>query len=280
MKKNFIASSELVNSYLKSIRRFSVLTPEQEKAIFIRIKKGDAEAKNIMVNHNQRFVFSIAKQYAQDETVLDYVNEGNIGLMTAIDKFDYTRGYRFISYAKDLIKAYMNQYSYASGLVQKSNNSKYATKIREARRDFYNENQRDPSIYELVDMFKKKWNIDVVDPADLATLSFTKLDRPVDNDESEDSSALVSNSKVSLDLSTDNEYESEIKSESDNDAVSRLLGKLDERSRNIVRLSFGIGCEYSMCDDDIAEKLNLTTVRIRQIKNAAIKKLQNYKNLL
>lgn len=280
MKKNFIANSELVNSYLKSIRKFSVLTPEQEKAVFIRIKNGDNDAKNIIANHNQRFVFSLAKQYAQDETVLDYVNEGNIGLMTAIDKFDYTRGYRFISYAKDLIRAYMNQYSYVSGLVQKSNNSKYAVKIREAKKEFYNENQRDPSVYELADIFKKKWNIDVVDLSDLATVSFAKLDKPSENDETEDSSAMISKSKTGLDLSTDNEYEKEITADSNDDIVSKLLNKLDERSRKVVKLSFGIGYEYSMCDDDIAEKLNLTTVRIRQIKNAAIKKMQNYKNLL
>jgi len=270
MKNIIIARTSTVNAFLNSIKDFEILTPEKEEELFIRIADGDEEARNIVINSNQRFVFSIAKEYAKDETILDFVNEGNFGLMKAIEKFDYTRGFKFITYAKDMIRAYMNMYAAELGLVRKSNNTKYSAKLKSIKAEFLAKNEREATIDEIVDIFHDKYGIDIVNTNDLLDINMTRINDSYD----EDGATIEENSEMAVRTASHNNYEDEMDKEEDNTLIGKCLKTLDERSRQIIKMSFGIGYENPICDDDIAEELGLTTVRIRQIKHAAIKTMQ------
>ena len=107
----FYSGDKALNNYLNDIRKYKVPTVEEEVALFERIAEGDEKAKTEIIQRNQRFVYSLAKIYSKDENeVLDYVNEGNIGLITAIDTFDVTKGTKFITHAVWYIRRSMNYY--------------------------------------------------------------------------------------------------------------------------------------------------------------------------
>ena len=263
-----------IEAYLRSIRKYQPLSQEEENEVFKMYHSNDPDAKkkaiDTLVNANQRFIFSLAKDYAKgDETkVLDYVNEGSIGIINAIDKFDQTRGFKFISFAVWYIRQAMTNYAQTTDLfLRKSNNAKIGNNILKIRTAFFQENHREPTTDEIKEGLAKK-GIKINEDKDLEDVVRNSLDS-VWGDES----TFENNPRYIQHSAIQNEYEKEMDDEDNKSVVGKLLQTLDERSQLVIKQLFGIGYESPVDIEVVAENLGLTPTRVGQIKNAALKKL-------
>ena len=263
-----------IEAYLRSIRKYQPLSQEEENEVFKMYHSNDPVAKkkaiDTLVNANQRFIFSLAKDYAKgDETkVLDYVNEGSIGIINAIDKFDQTRGFKFISFAVWYIRQAMTNYAQTTDLfLRKSNNAKIGNNILKIRTAFFQENHREPTTDEIKEALAKK-GIKIKENKDLEDVVRNSLDS-VWGDES----TFENNPRYIQHSAIQNEYEKEMDDEDNKSVVGKLLQTLDERSQLVIKQLFGIGYESPIDIEVVAENLGLTPTRVGQIKNAALKKL-------
>lgn len=263
-----------IEAYLRSIRKYQPLSQEEENEVFKMYHSNDPVAKkkaiDTLVNANQRFIFSLAKDYAKgDETkVLDYVNEGSIGIINAIDKFDQTRGFKFISFAVWYIRQAMTNYAQTTDLfLRKSNNAKIGNNILKIRTAFFQENHREPTTDEIKEALAKK-GIKIKEDKDLEDVVRNSLDS-VWGDES----TFENNPRYIQHSAIQNEYEKEMDDEDNKSVVGKLLQTLDERSQLVIKQLFGIGYESPVDIEVVAENLGLTPTRVGQIKNAALKKL-------
>ena len=263
-----------IEAYLRSIRKYQPLSQEEENEVFKMYHSNDPDAKkkaiDTLVKANQRFIFSLAKDYAKgDETkVLDYVNEGSIGIINAIDKFDQTRGFKFISFAVWYIRQAMTNYAQTTDLfLRKSNNAKIGNNILKIRTAFFQENHREPTTDEIKEALAKK-GIKIKENKDLEDVIRNSLDS-VWGDES----TFENNPRYIQHSAIQNEYEKEMDDEDNKSVVGKLLQTLDERSQLVIKQLFGIGYESPVDIEVVAENLGLTPTRVGQIKNAALKKL-------
>ena len=263
-----------IEAYLRSIRKYQPLSQEEENEVFRMYHSNDPVAKkkaiDTLVKANQRFIFSLAKDYAKgDETkVLDYVNEGSIGIINAIDKFDQSRGFKFISFAVWYIRQAMTNYAQTTDLfLRKSNNAKIGNNILKIRTAFFQENHREPTTDEIKEALAKK-GIKIKENKDLEDVVRNSLDS-VWGDES----TFENNPRYIQHSAIQNEYEKEMDDEDNKSVVGKLLQTLDERSQLVIKQLFGIGYESPVDIEVVAENLGLTPTRVGQIKNAALKKL-------
>ncbi|MBQ1167684.1 MAG: sigma-70 family RNA polymerase sigma factor [Bacteroidales bacterium] len=260
--------SASLDKYLQEIGREELISVEEEVELAQRIKKGDQEALEKLTRANLRFVVSVAKQYQnQGLSLPDLINEGNLGLIKAAEKFDETRGFKFISYAvwwirQSILQALAEQ----SRIVRLPLNQVGSlNKINKALSKFEQENERMPSPEELAEI------LDIPREKISDTLRVSGRHVSVDAPfvEGEDNSL--------LDVLPNNDSpnaDSGLVNESLNKEIERALSTLTERERDIVKNFFGIGCQ-EMTLEEIGEKFNLTRERVRQIKEKAIRKLRN-----
>ena len=260
--------SASLDKYLQEIGREELVTPDEEVELAQRIRKGDQEALEKLTRANLRFVVSVAKQYQnQGLSQPDLINEGNLGLIKAAEKFDETRGFKFISYAvwwirQSILQALAEQ----SRIVRLPLNQVGSlNKINKALSKFEQENERQPSNEELSEM------IDV--PKDKISDTLRVGSRHVSVDapfvEGEDNSlldVLPNDDSPSADRGLVNE--------SLNTEIERALSTLTDREREIIKSFFGIGCQ-EMTLEEIGERFGLTRERVRQIKEKAIRRLKS-----
>ncbi|MBQ0123277.1 MAG: sigma-70 family RNA polymerase sigma factor [Bacteroidales bacterium] len=260
--------SASLDKYLQEIGREELITVEEEVELAQRIKKGDQAALEKLTRANLRFVVSVAKQYQnQGISLPDLINEGNLGLIKAAEKFDETRGFKFISYAvwwirQSILQALAEQ----SRIVRLPLNQVGSlNKINKALSKFEQENERMPSPDELAEMLelpREKIN-------DTLRVSgrHVSVDAPfIDGEDNSLLDVLVNNDSPNADKGLVNE--------SLNKEIERALSTLTERERDIVRYFFGIGCQ-EMTLEEIGEKFGLTRERVRQIKEKAIRRLRH-----
>ena len=260
--------SASLDKYLQEIGREELITVDEEVELAQRIKKGDQEALEKLTRANLRFVVSVAKQYQnQGISLPDLINEGNLGLIKAAEKFDETRGFKFISYAvwwirQSILQALAEQ----SRIVRLPLNQVGSlNKINKALSKFEQENERMPSPDELADMLE----IPREKIADTLRVAgrHVSVDAPfVDGEENSLLDVLVNNDSPNADKGLVNE--------SLNTEIERALSTLTERERDIVKYFFGIGCQ-EMTLEEIGEKFGLTRERVRQIKEKAIRRLRH-----
>ena len=260
--------SASLDKYLQEIGREELVSPEEEVELAQRIRKGDQVALEKLTKANLRFVVSVAKQYQnQGLSLPDLINEGNLGLIKAAEKFDETRGFKFISYAvwwirQSILQALAEQ----SRIVRLPLNQVGSlNKITKALSKFEQENERQPSSEELSEM------IDV--PKDKISDTLRVSGRHVSVDapfvEGEDNSlldVLPNDDSPSADRGLINE--------SLNTEIERALATLSTREREIIKSFFGIGCQ-EMTLEEIGERFGLTRERVRQIKEKAIRRLKS-----
>lgn len=260
--------SASLDKYLQEIGREELITVEEEVELAQRIRKGDMEARTKLVNANLRFVVSVAKQYQnQGLSLPDLINEGNLGLMKAAEKFDETRGFKFISYAvwwirQSILQALAEQ----SRIVRLPLNQVGSlNKINKALSKFEQEHERMPSPEELADIL----DIPREKIADTLRVSGRHVSVDAPFVEGEDNSlldVLENNDSPNADKGLVNE--------SLNKEIDRALSTLTERERDIVKYFFGIGSQ-EMTLEEIGEYFGLTRERVRQIKEKAIRRLRH-----
>ena len=259
--------SASLDKYLQEIGKEELISVEEEVELAQRIKKGDQEALEKLTKANLRFVVSVAKQYQnQGLSLPDLINEGNLGLIKAAEKFDETRGFKFISYAvwwirQSILQALAEQ----SRIVRLPLNQVGSlNKINKAFARFEQEHERTPSAEELateLDLPKEK----VTDTLRVAGRHIS-VDAPfADGEDNSLLDVLVNTDSPNADRGLINES---LATE-----VERALEILTERERDIIRYFFGIGCS-EMTLEEIGEKFDLTRERVRQIKEKAIRKLR------
>lgn len=260
--------SASLDKYLQEIGKEDLITVEEEVELAQRIKKGDQEALEKLTKANLRFVVSVAKQYQnQGLSLPDLINEGNLGLIKAAEKFDETRGFKFISYAvwwirQSILQALAEQ----SRIVRLPLNQVGSlNKINKAFARFEQENERTPSPEELanvLDLPKEK-------VSDTLRVSgrHVSVDAPFsDGEDNNLLDVLVNTDSPNVDRGLINESLST--------EVERALATLTDRERDIIRYFFGIGCP-EMTLEEIGEKFGLTRERVRQIKEKAIRRLRH-----
>ena len=260
--------SASLDKYLQEIGKEDLITVEEEVELAQRIRKGDQKALEKLTRANLRFVVSVAKQYQnQGLSLPDLINEGNLGLIKAAEKFDETRGFKFISYAvwwirQSILQALAEQ----SRIVRLPLNQVGSlNKINKAFSRFEQENERRPSPEELADSL----DLPAEKVADTLRVSGRHISVDAPFVEGEDNSlldVLVNDDSPIADRTLINESLST--------EVERALSTLTERERDIIKLFFGINTQ-EMTLEEIGEKFGLTRERVRQIKEKAIRRLRH-----
>lgn len=260
--------SASLDKYLQEIGKEELITVEEEVELAQRIRKGDQRALEKLTRANLRFVVSVAKQYQnQGLSLPDLINEGNLGLIKAAEKFDETRGFKFISYAvwwirQSILQALAEQ----SRIVRLPLNQVGSlNKINKAFSRFEQEHERRPSPEELAEAL----DLPAEKVADTLRVSGRHISVDAPFVEGEDNSlldVLVNDDSPVADRTLINESLST--------EVERALATLTERERDIIRLFFGINCQ-EMTLEEIGEKFGLTRERVRQIKEKAIRRLRH-----
>jgi RNA polymerase primary sigma factor len=261
--------SASLDKYLQEIGREELITVEEEVELAQRIRRGDQRALEKLTRANLRFVVSVAKQYQnQGLSLPDLINEGNLGLIKAAEKFDETRGFKFISYAvwwirQSILQALAEQ----SRIVRLPLNQVGSlNKINKALAKFEQAHERLPSPEELAEM------MEIPKEKILDTLRVSGRHVSVDAPfvEGEDNSlldVLVNNDSPNADRGLINESLST--------EIDRALSTLTEREREIIKCFFGIGGSSELTLEEIGDKFGLTRERVRQIKEKAIRRLRH-----
>jgi len=246
-----------------------LLTPEEEVDLAKRIKQGDQIALEKLTKANLRFVVSVAKQYQnQGLSLSDLINEGNLGLIKAAQRFDETRGFKFISYAVWWIRQSILQALAEQSRIVRLPLNKVGSlnKINKAFSELEQTFEREPSPEELAELLEI--TTDEVETTLGVAARHVSMDAPfVEGEDNSLLDVLENNSMPGTD--THLEYADSLRRE-----IERSLGTLTDRQCDVIKLYFGIGVEHPMSLEDIGDKFGLTRERVRQIKDKAINKLR------
>ena len=258
-----------LDTYLQEIGKVDLLTAEQEIELAIKIKKGDTEALEILTKANLRFVVSVAKQYQNQGLPLgDLINEGNLGLIKAVRRFDETRGFKFISYAvwwirQSILQALAEQ----SRIVRLPLNRVGAlSKIGKTYSNLKQEFEREPSPEEIAEVLEM--DVDDISQAIKISGKQVSVDAPFSLGEDNNLLDVIENNQEPA-------PDDELLSESLKQEIKSLLDILPEREAEVIRLYFGLDGEYALTLEEIGETFNLTRERVRQIKEKAIRRLRH-----
>lgn len=266
--------SASLDKYLQEIGHEELLSTDEEVELAQRIRKGDKRALERLTKANLRFVVSVAKQYQnQGLSLPDLINEGNVGLIKAAEKFDETRGFKFISYAvwwirQSILQAIAEQ----SRLVRLPlNQVGSVNKITRELNKFEQEHERKPSVNEIAE--RVDLPEDKIADAMKANSRHVSMDAPIADGEDSSMIDFLSGDSSNTDR--------ELAIESLKAEVSRILKLLTDKEQKVLRAFFGIDGSPEMTLDEIGEKYNLTRERVRQIKEKALRRLRhNTKNKL
>jgi RNA polymerase primary sigma factor len=261
--------SQSLDKYLQEIGKVDLLTPDEEVDLAKRIRAGDNLALDKLTKANLRFVVSVAKQYQNQGLSLgDLINEGNLGLIKAAQRFDETRGFKFISYAvwwirQSILQALAEQ----SRIVRLPlNRVGSLNKISKTFSELEQKYEREPSAEELAEVLALSTS-EVVDTMKISG-RHVSMDAPfVQGEENSLLDVLENDSEEKPD--------SELMNDSLRKEVQRALSTLTAREADVVTYYFGLNGEHSMTLEEIGEKFNLTRERVRQIKEKAIRRLRH-----
>ena len=261
--------SHTIEKYFNDLSKEERITPEEEADLARRIRTGDNVALEKLVKANLRFVISVAKQYQNRNIPLnDLINEGNIGLIKAAQKFDETKGFKFISYAvwwirQSILQAINNH----SKIVRiPANKKSHFNQIKKAYSSFEQVYEREPTPEELAEILEQN-------PSDIyntlnADISKTSLDAPFSSDGEGNLYDVMENSSEGTDYKM--EYTQSLKHE-----TLRTLKTLDAREMEVIKMSFGIDNDHAMNFEEIGDGMGLTRERVRQIREKALRKLKS-----
>lgn len=262
--------SQSLEKYLQEIGRVQLISAEEEVALAVRIKLGDQKALDRLTKANLRFVVSVAKQYQnQGLSLSDLINEGNLGLIKAAQRFDETKGFKFISYAvwwirQSILQALAEQ----SRIVRLPLNKVGLTnKIGKAYTALEQEFEREPSADEIASLLE----IEIEEVESTLGMSSRHISMDAPFSDSEDGSlldVLTNENAGSVDGEITNKQS--LKTE-----IDRILNVLTDKQRKVIRMYFGLGYEHAISLEDIGASFDLTRERVRQIKDKAISRLQS-----
>ena len=261
---------DATRAYILQIARIPLLTYDEEQELGARIKQGDEEARNRMIESNLRLVVSIAKKYIARTKIplLDLIQEGNIGLISAVEKFDHEKGYKFSTYATWWIRAAISK-----AVAEQSRTVRIPihvietlSKMNTVSRDLYQELGRNPTVNEIAEKMGIK-------PEKVKELqAIVKEPVSMDNTIGDDEDSTIA------DLVADEDWEdpmTPIWRQTIQKKVQNVLSTLDSREAEVIAMRYGIGYEKARTLEEIGTIYGVTKERIRQIENKALRKLRN-----
>ena len=261
--------SQSLDKYLQEIGKVDLLTPDEEVDLAKRIREGDQLALEKLTKANLRFVVSVAKQYQNQGLSLgDLINEGNLGLIKAAQRFDETRGFKFISYAvwwirQSILQALAEQ----SRIVRLPlNRVGSLNKISKTFSELEQKYEREPSPEEMADVLE----VTATEIVDTLKISGRHVSVDAPFVQGEENSLLDV-----LENEGEEDPDSELMSDSLRKEVQRALSTLTQREADVIALYFGLNGGHSMTLEEIGEKFSLTRERVRQIKEKAIRRLRH-----
>lgn len=264
-----VATLDPIKAYMKEIGAIDLLTSDQEQAIGDRITAGDQAAKTELIEANLRLVVSVAKKYNSNTSIpfLDLVQEGNMGLMHAVEKFDFTRGFKFSTYATYWIKQYIQRAIADQGRairvpvhIVEANNLINRTE-RQLTQSFGRKATPEEVAKELeMDMDKY---VSIVEHSK----SLLSMDKTINDDEDTDMNEIVGDNRA------ENPVE-KMRKEATREMIIKVFDSLDEREKEIIMMRYGFDDGEAKTLDDIGELVGLTRERVRQIEIKALRKLR------
>ena len=287
-----------IDIYFKEIKKNESLTREEEIILFTRIAKGDKSAKVEVFNKMSKLAVAIAKTYTGTPELLeDLIQEANMGILTAINKYNIELGFRFSSYARWWMKAYINNFLNDIKVVHPSSDY-ILNQVKKIQESFFKKNHREIAEYELLDRLEEI-GITVNNVSTITTPLVTSIDQKVDEDED---TVVGEYGEFAEKTSSKNDYESEIENQELTNKIEILMNRLTTREQILVKMRFGFNTGIEMNFESIAEKWNkgkskylldengntilnnngkpkgnpdyLTVERVRQIVVAAVKKMK------
>ncbi len=274
--------TENVTRYFDDVKRYPILTKEEEIKWFKLLRDGTESEKKKARDYiwlcNQRLVIASAKKWATAENLSDYINEANIGLADAIDRFDVSKDVKFCTYAVWFIKRAINRYNNEiAPMVHKTNHSKTYHVISKATNEFVQDNERNPTTEELKELINKNYNKNLKDKNDLLDVQISRMDELAAKKDSREtvSDVILDYNRIS---SSTNKYNEEENDEYNKSLVNSLLRCLKPREQKLIKMRFGMtkynGMKRELEVSEIANELSLTTERVRQMEDTIIKKLK------
>ena len=261
--------SQSLEKYLQEIGKVELISPEEEVRLATLIKQGDQKALDRLTKANLRFVVSVAKQYQnQGLSLPDLINEGNLGLIKAAQRFDETRGFKFISYAVWWIRQSILQALAEQARIVRLplNKVGLTNRIQKAYSQLEQEFEREPSAEELAEVLDM--DIEEVTSSLGINARHVSMDTPLSEGEEGTLLDVLENTNAEkTDALLD--HTQSLKTE-----IDRSLGTLTERQKEVICYFFGIGVDHPLSLEDIGDKFNLTRERVRQIKDKALTKLK------
>lgn len=274
----YIKYTGITKAYIEEVRNYDVISPQEQKRLLSLAHSSDNQVKqeaiNRLVQSNQRFIISFAKKWSQEDNLLDVINEANLGLLEAIDKYDTNSDNNFLTYAVWWIRKYVKDYhNVYDNIVKRPNANKHNLYVPKARRWFENKYHREPTNEELIEILHKKYNYVIQDPTDLDELRPYTIDNSdIDNELNLCETDRLFNEKTAVD-----NVSSGINDEYTKSFVSFLLGKLSDTERDVIVKNYGIGC-FPKTVASIADELNIPSYKVRSILKKTHNKLKQYEN--
>ena len=257
-----------LDKYFQEIGKVKMITAEEEVDLARRIHSGDLNARDRLINANLRFVVSVSKQYQnQGMSLPDMINEGNLGLIKAAERYDETRGFKFISYAVWWIRQSILQAMAEQGRIVRLplNRFSHINKIKRTISELEQKYQREPTVPEITQALEM--GPDDVTEAIQNAVRYISMDAPLVQDEEGNMYDVLLSEEISS-------PDKELLKDSLRKEIERALNTLTQREANIIRLLFGLNGKHVHTLEEIGQKYNLSRERVRQIKEKAIRRLK------
>lgn len=283
--KRFKNLDEGVVRYYHDVNKYPLLSEKELLNYFYRYKNESLpiserkKAKNKIAMHNLRLVIAVAKKYSNSLNFLDLINEGNIGLITAIETYDPAKS-GFCQWAIWHIRRMIAKYCINNNsLIRKSNIFKTYYTIKKAREKFAQENERFPTNDELLVYLNEEYNVDIKDTYDLNDIMYVNYDLGDDNENS-DFNGSINGSYGDIitfnTLTSSNNIEDKENEEYQTELTQKYLSCLTSKELKVIRMLYGIGCDRDYKLSEVADKLHITKEGVRQIKCRAFDKMKKY----
>jgi len=267
----FFSNNATLTAFLTNVRKYNVPSVEEEEKLINEYKDGNIEAGKELVCCHLRFIYALAKIYARDENeVVDYVNEGVIGFMTALQEFDLSRGYKFITYAVWYIRRSMNFYlTNTRDMVIRTNAAKIGKKIDNIKQKMFVVNGREPSIEEIKEILKTEYKIDVKYNKDVYDINVASI-----NDNIDDEYTMEDFSEYASKTATANDYENTVEHDYKYSLIKSAMSILPEKYVDVLKMLYGIDYDREYSIQEVGEKYKIRALEVAKMRDKAIKYIQ------
>lgn len=275
---NILTRSESLVRFYHDVRKYKIMTIEEETEWVNLYKNGNSDekecAKNELIKSNIRFVIAMAKKYGNESNLLDLINEGVIAMIEALEKFDQTVGIRFLSYAVWYVRREINSFCMKqNNVVRKNNLSLTYHVISKATNDFVQKEFRQPTLEELQEILMDEYNINIKNINDILETRISSIDERYDDD---DDTSIGDILLFNNNTCGKNEYDNISNDDFNKKFLSSLFKILNERETTIIKMVYGIGYNKQYELREIADELNMSYERVRQLKYSTIEKMKTH----